>query len=135
MARVDPPDRARLDLAQPEPVLQAIARLGPIHRSADDPDHLVDVVEGDEQPLDNVRAGFGLREPVAAPPFDHVELMGDVVVDHLCEVQRSRHSVDEGDLVDREVLLELGVFEEQVQDNLGIRILSQFDHQACSVPV
>ena len=124
-----------MNLAELEPLHQSRACSADVVGRPDDLDNFVDVVEGDEQPFDNVGAGFGLREPEAAPPLDDFELMGYVVVDHLGDVQRSRDTVDQGYLVDREVLLELGVLEEQIQNDLGVRILPQLDHETSSVSI
>ena len=96
-----------LDFAELEALPQGRFGRAYVLGSPDDLDHLIDVIESDQQPFDDVGTCFVLRQAEAAASFDHLQLMIDVVMNQFAEVQRPWHRIDEGDLVDREVLLEL----------------------------
>ena len=88
-------DGVGLDLREPEALDEASLGLDVGLRPADDLDDLVDVVERDDVALEDVGALLGLAQLVARAPDDDVLLVLDVVVEHLLEVQRARHAVDE----------------------------------------
>ena len=89
-------------------------------RAADHLDDLVEVVERDQQALDDVVALLGLAQLVARAPGDDVDLVVDVVADHLGQVQRARHAVDEREHDHAEGVLQLRVLVELVQDDLRV---------------
>ncbi len=78
-------DGDRLDLGQGEPLHQlparGVRRLG----VADEVDHLVEMVERDQQALEDVQALAGLAQLVAGPTDDHVDLVVDVEAHHLVQ--------------------------------------------------
>ena len=89
-----------------------------VGRAADQLDHRVEVVEGDQEPLEDVRAGLGLAQLVLGAADHHLALVADVVLDQLLEAERPRHAVDEGDHVDPEGALHLRVLVELVEHDL-----------------
>ena len=78
-----------------EPLHQLGARCLGVLGAADDLDDLVEMVQRDQQALDDVVALLGLAQLEAGAAGDDVDLVVDVVADHLGEVQRARHAVDE----------------------------------------
>jgi hypothetical protein len=123
-------DRLRLGVREPEPLDEAGARGVGIGRSPDQGDHLVEVVERDEQPLEDVGAGLRAAQLVLGPAGDDLALVADVVADQLLEAERPRHAVDEGDHVDPERGLHLCVLVELVEDDLRrIAAPLELDHQ------
>ena len=72
-------DRLRLDLGQLELLDQPVARRLGVGRAADQLDHRVEVVERDQQPLEDVRAGLGLAQLVLGAAGDDLALVVDVV--------------------------------------------------------
>ena len=91
-------DGVRLDLGQLEPLHEGGAGSPGVGRPADDADHLVDVVDGDDH-LEDVGSLLGLVEAEPGPPLDDLHLVVEVVADHLGHVERARHPVDQGDHV------------------------------------
>ena len=128
-------DVGRLDLGKLESLHQAITRRPHVRRRLDDLDDFVDVVEGDEQPFDDMSPGQRLFQPETAPPLDHFQLVIDVVVHHLGQVESARHSVDQRHLIHREALFELSPLEQLVQHHLRVRIPLQLEHEASAVAV
>src|SRR5207244_240317 len=131
----EPPERhvqdvIRLDLAQLELLHQLGAGFLGVLRSPDGLDHLVEVIEGDQQALDDVVALLGLPLLVAGPARDDIDLMVDVVPDHLGEVERARHTVDEREHDHAEVVLQLRVLVELVQHDVRVRGALQVDHES-----
>ena len=77
-----------LDLGKPEALDQPGTGLGIIARGADDGDDLVDIVEGNDETLEDVSALFGLAQLVTCAALDDVDLVVDVVIEHVLEAQR-----------------------------------------------
>ena len=65
-------DRVRLALGEREAGHQLAARGGRVLGGADDPDHLVEVLERDREALEQVRARLGLGEVVGGPAHHHL---------------------------------------------------------------
>ena len=128
-------DGLRLNLVDVEQFDQA----GPCDvdglRRPDQRDHLVERVERFDQPAQDVGALVGLAQPVGGAPDDHVELVLDVVADHLVEAQRARHAVDDRQHVGAEAGLQLGVLVEVVQHHLGDGVALDLDDDAHADPV
>ena len=97
-------------------------------RRPDEGDDLVERVERLDQTAQDVGAFVGLAQPVGGAPDDDVELVVDVVADHLVEPQRARHAVDDRQHVGAEAGLQLGVLVEVVQHHLGDRVALELDH-------
>ena len=96
--------------------LASVVRVG---GGADQVDDRVEVVEGDDDPLEHVRPGLRLAQLELGAALDDLALVGDVVADQLLEAERLRHVVDEGDHVDAERGLHRRVLVELVQDHGG----------------
>ena len=124
-----------LNLGQLEPLHQRGAGGVDICRAPDDLHHLVDVVERDEQPLDDVGPRLGLLEAELGPPFDDLELVRDVEVHHVGDVEGPGDAIVECDSIHREVLFELRVLEELIQDHRRLCLALQLDDEAGAVPV
>ena len=93
----------------------------------DQGDHFVQCVERLDQTAQDVGAFVGLAQPVGGAPDDDIELVRDVVADHLVEAQRARHPVDDRQHVGAEAGLQLGVLVEVVQHHLGHRVALDLD--------
>ena len=123
-------DVVGLDLGE----LESGHQPGPGHvcvlRGSDDLDDLVDVIEGDQQALDDVVALLGPPQLVPGAPRDDLDLVVDVVADHLDQGQNPRDVVDEGEHDDAERVLKLRVLVELVQDDVRIGAGPQLDDQA-----
>ena len=104
-------------------------------RRADQRDDFVQRVKRFDQTAQNVGAFVGLAQPVGGAPDDDVELVLDVVADHLVEAQRARHPVDDRQHVGAEAGLQLGVLVEVVQHHLGHRVALDLDDDAHADPV
>ncbi len=110
-------DRLRLLGRELESLYQPLPGGVGILRAADQRDHLVEVVERDQQALEDVGASLGPAQLELRAAGNHLALMSDVVLDHLLERKRLRHPVDQGDHVDPERGLHLGVLVELVEDD------------------
>ena len=128
-------DRLGLDLVDVEQLDQAGPRDVDGLRRADQRDHFVERVERLDQTAQDVRPLVGLAQPVGGAPDDHVELVLDVVADHLVQAQRARHPVDDRQHVGAEAGLQLGVLVEVVQHHLGHRVALDLHDDAQADPV
>ena len=124
-----------LHLGKPEALDQLATCLGVVARGADDGDDLVDVVECDDEALEDVGAFLGLAQLVARAALDDVDLVVDVVVEHVLETQDMRHAVDEGEVVDAEARLELRVLVEFVEHDLRLLAALEVDDDAHALAV
>src|SRR5262249_46711114 len=112
-------DRLRLDLRQAERRHQAAARFERIPRSADELDHLVEVIERDLEALEDVRARFGLAQlELGAAPDDLAPEL-DEVLDDVEEAEHTRPAGDDRQQRDAVAHLQLRVLVEIVQDDVG----------------
>ncbi len=134
-------DGFRLPIAQQEPRLQLRVGGGRIRRAANDPDHFVDVVDGDLQPFQDVLAFQRLVQLELRAPHDHFVAMGHVVLEHFPERHDLRHEPSRDRIGhqrehdDAERGLQLGVLVELVQDDARNGIALQFDHHAEAVAI
>ena len=123
-------DRLSLCVAEGELSDEPFASGVGISRPPDERDHLVEVVERDQEALQHVRAGLGPAKLVLGPADDYLALMADVVLDALLEAQRPRHAVDERDHVDAEGGLHRRVLVELVQHHGGgVAAALELDHE------
>ncbi len=128
-------DGIRLDFAELEGVHQIRASIRGICGAADDLYDLVDVVDGNDQTLEDVSPRLGLVETELCSPLDHFHLVVEVVADHVGEVQRPGHPVDQRDHVVAEGVLERRVLVELVEHHLGNGVPLQLDHEPGPDPV
>src|SRR5690606_5923901 len=98
--------------------------------SLDGGDHQVDLVESLDEPFDDVETLFRLVEAVLGAPDDDTQLMLHPHAEHLRQVQQPRFSVDEGDMLDGEPLLQRGVLVQQGEDRFGVDARLQVDDDA-----
>ncbi len=123
-------DGLRLHLGELEALHQRRAGGVGVLGGADDLDHLVDVVDGDEEAFEDVGPRLGLLEPELGAPLDDLHLMVEVVLDHLGDVERARHAVHQRHVVHAERVLQLGELVELIEDHLGHGIPLQLDDEA-----
>ena len=86
-------NRFRLPLREPEARLQLQARRGRVVGRADQPDHLVDVVDRDLEAFEKVLAIERLVEIELRTPHDHFVTMHDVMLEALLEREHLRHQL------------------------------------------
>ena len=123
-------DRARLHLGEVEPGHEAGSGLLRVGAAPDELDDLVEVSERDEQSLEDVRALLGPVEAEPRPPGDDLFLVVEVVPDEGVESEGARGPVDEGDGVDAERHLRLGVLVDLVERDLRNGIPLELDDHA-----
>src|SRR5699024_2373218 len=102
------------DLHQPGP-----CRLGVV-AAAHDLDDLVDVDDRQQQPLHQVQACPTPAQPVLGAATHHLQSVVDEHLQHLLEPQGARLPVDQGHVVDPEVLLQRGVPVQLLEHGLGV---------------
>ena len=95
----------------------------------DEGDDLVDHVERLDPALEDVLAAACLVEPELGAPGDDLDLVADVAGERRGEVERARHTVDEGDHVDRERRLQLRQLEQVVEHDIGVGVALECDHE------
>ncbi len=86
-------DRLGLPLAEPEPALQLCAGRGGILRRADEGDDLVDVVDGDLEPLEDVLPFERLVEVELRAAHDDFVPVLDIVLEALLEREHLGHQL------------------------------------------
>ena len=124
-----------LDLAQAELGDEARLGLRGSGGGADEGDHGVEVIEGDDVALQDVRALQGLAQLEGGAAAHDLAPEGDEVLADLQEVQHLRALVDDGQHDDAEAVLELGVLVEVVEQHLAGLALAHVDHDAHAAPV
>jgi hypothetical protein len=128
-------NRLRLQLRQAELLHQCGLRARRVGRLADRRDHLVEVVERDHQPLEDVGPLLGPRQLVARPPRHHLLAVLEEVLEHRLERQHARLTVDDRQEGDAERRLHRRQPEQPVHHHLGDRVALQFDDDADPVTV
>ena len=78
---------------------------------------------------------LGLAQLVARATLNDVDLMVDVVVQHVLEAQDVRHAVDQREVVDAEARLQLRVLVELVEDDLRLLATLEVDDDAHALAV
>ena len=128
-------DRLRLQLRQLELRHQPFARFGRVLRSANQLDHLVEVIERDLQAFEDVRARLGLAQLELGAAADDLAAELDEVLDDLDERQHLRPAADDRQHDDAERRLQLRVLVEVVQHDLRHFAALQLDDDAHAVAV
>ena len=127
-AEVD--DGLRLPFGEAEALFQRGLRGLLVLRATDDRDRLVEIVEDDDQPFEDVRPVTRGLELVPGAPGHHVAPVRDVVLEHRLEAQHLRPSVDDGEHQRAERHLQLGVLVQVVEDGMRPRVRLQLDDDA-----
>ena len=96
---------------------------------SDQGDDVIECIKRLQVTQQNVGALLSLAQAIARSTNDHFDLMCDPVLHESVESEGSRHTIDEGDHVAREVVLQGGVLEQVVQHNLGNSIALKFNDQ------
>src|SRR5215217_5738693 len=102
-------DGLGLTLGELEVLHEVVARRLHATRTPDGRDDLVEVRERDKEAFEYMGARLRPLQLVARPARHHVELVGDVVLEHLLVGERPRNTVYQRDQVHPEALLHLGM--------------------------
>ena len=124
-----------LPLGKAEALGQSCFRLLGAGGCLDDLDHLVDVVRGDDEALQDVEP---LQRPIEVepgPPGHHVLLVLQIVVEHIPEVQHPGFAVYQRQQYRPKGVLQGGVLVKVVQDHLSVHVPLELDDDAGAVPV
>ena len=128
-------DRLGLLLVEIERGHEAVARGFYVRGAADELDDCVDLIESDEQPSEDVRAGACFSQLELCAPSDDLASEFDVVLQGGFDGQELRLALDEGANVCGECLLHLGQLVQVVQDDHSLRAAAQLHDDAHSPPV
>ena len=128
-------DRLRLDLRQLELRHQAFARFGRALRRANQPDHLVEVIERDLEALEDVGPRLGLAQlELGAAPHDLAPEL-DELLDDVEQRQHLRPAAGDRQHDDAERRLQLGVLVEVVEHDLRHLAAAQLDDDPHAVAI
>ena len=132
-------DGLGLHVCQTEPLHQPFFGFLRVGARTDDADHLVNVVQGDQQACQDVGPFFRLVQVVFRPSGDHFLLVLQIKLQHFQKGEDLRFVIDQGQHDHAKAVLQLGVFVQLVQDNIGIGVFSELDHHpdtglVCLVP-
>ena len=108
---------------------KALGSLGVGLRRADDVNDFVDVVESHEIALENVGTSLRLLEVEAGAAGHHVDLVVDIVLQHLAKRQELGHAIHERQVDYAEGGLELGELIQVIEDDLRDDILLELDDE------
>ena len=124
-----------MPLRKLEVFLQTLRRRLGIPRAPDDLDHLVDVVDGDLETLEDVRPLIGLPQIEGRPAHDHHVTMIDEVLEHLPERKNAGYPVHQRQHDRAESRLHLCVLVQPIQDDLWNGVPLELDDDAEPVSV
>ena len=110
--------------------IRAVPRLGAVGRRPDGRDDGVEHVDGPQEALDDVCPVARLLQAELRAAPDHLNLVVDVVRQRLGQVQRARHSVDQGEYVHAEARLERRLLEQVVEHDVRVGVALELDDQA-----
>ena len=128
-------DGLRLLLAELETADERIARLPRRASRANQPDHLVQVLEGFLESQQEMLALARLAQLILGAPPDHFDAVLDEVLDDVDEAQFARLPVHDRKHDHAEAGLELGVLIEVVQHHFGLLAALQLEDDAHAVAV
>ena len=129
-AQLQVEDRIGLGLIDLEQIHQTGPRFVRGRGAADQGDDLVEGVEGLEVAAQDVSAFLGLAQTELRATDDDFDLVLDPQTQERVDAQRARHTVDEGQHVRGEVLLQRGVLVQVVEHDFGHGIALEHDDQA-----
>ena len=113
-------DVVGLDLRELEDFHQPGASVGRVVRCPDDRDHVVDVENGDQQAFDQMETFLGLGAGELRPAPGYLVAVLEIDGKQISQCQSPRLTVDQGDRIDREVVLDLGQFVKLLHDGVWI---------------
>ncbi len=116
-----------VDVEQPH---QSVSSFVGGRRIADQFDDGVELVERLDERAQDVRALFGLAQPVASAPDDDVDLVIDPVSDESVEGERAGHVIDERHHVAPEGVLQLCVLVKVGDDDLRHGVALEHDDES-----
>ncbi len=128
-------DGIRLDLGKAQRILKPIGGLGTVLGRPDDLDHLLDGVEGGDEPLGDVALGLGLLQLVAGAPDDDLDPVVPVRLQDLLEGPFLRLPVVQGQHDRPEGGLEIRALVEDLEDPPRVRAPLQLDDEPEPVPI
>src|ERR1700726_2679951 len=118
-----------------EELVQILAGVGAARRSADDLNHVVDVVERDAVAEQDVLALARLAQLVLRATADHVGAMLDEELQQLDQAQLARLPGHDREQDHAERFLHLRVLEQVREDDFRLFVALHFDHDAHAVAV
>ena len=128
-------DGLGLDFGQFEAFHQPGAGCVGVGAAADGGDDLVQVGEGDEQALEDVRSFLGPRQVVFRAPAHDLAAVLDEKLEHALEREQVRLAIHQGQGADAKRLPERGQLVKLLQEVLGLDIAGEFDHDPHPLPV
>ena len=124
-----------LDLGEAELLDQAIAGHLAVGALANGRDHLVQVVQGDDEALEEVGPGPRLSQLELAAASDHLAAVDDELMQGLPEGQHTRLPVDDGQVDHPEGALQGGLLEQVVEHDQPVGVPLELDHDPHPAPV
>ena len=116
-------------------LMRFVARGVDVGGGADRRDHLVEVVERDLQPFEDVGPFLRPGEIELGAASDDVAPVVDVVLEHPLQAERLRLAVDEGEHVRAEAGLQCGVLEELLHHRVRRSVALDLHDDPHAVPV
>ena len=123
----------RLHLVKVEHRHQTGFRFVSVVGGADDLDHLVDIHQREQQPVNQMQTLQRLLAPEFAAAPDHIAPVRDPHLEHLLETHGVRAPVDKRDVVHGEAVLERRVLEQLRKHGIGVEPGFDFDDQPRAV--
>jgi len=128
-------DGLGLNLAEVERLAEVAARRLNRARAADDVDRLIQVIQGGEQPFQDVGALAGARQIVFAAPPDYRQAMIEVDTQRLLETERAWLAINQGQHDDAEGGLQRCELEQLGQNLRRIGGAAQFYYHAQALAI
>ncbi len=114
----------------PRPRHQFALRVCGCRRSFDQGDDLIHIRQRHRQAFQNMAALACLAQFEEIAARDHFAAMTQERIDHLLEVEQPGLTVNDGNHVDAETVLQLGIFVQLVKYHIGVLAALQLDHRA-----
>src|ERR1700674_1743721 len=118
------------DVLFAEVLEQVFFRVHAAGRTADNPDHAIEMIQGDLIAEQNVLALFGSLQLKNRAAADYIDAVLNEELDHRDQAQLARLSANDGEQDHAERFLHLRVLEEIVEDKLGLFAALQLDDDA-----
>ena len=128
-------DRLGLLGTETQALFELAAGRGGVGSSANQADHLIQVLQGHEETLQHVIPFLGLAEQVASAALNGLNPKGQERVQQLAQIEEPRLTLHQRHHVGAEIGLQRGELEQVVEHHLAIGIPPQFNDDAHSFPV